>query len=123
MSNVVQRGESFDDSGCRYKWNWDWVDQDWVETIDGEKESKVIRKVRFGEWIRKLSTSGFAFCELCRAEIKYANRGFGALQKHADTNGHRQLIDIRATNSCIPGEKKPPKNTSSNKNTLVKAYY
>ena len=98
--DIVDRGGKVNDAGCRYKWNWEWVDRDFVLDSDfGNTQS-----VRYGDWIRKIDEPGTAYCILCLTTLKYSAKGFVAIANHAGTQIHRQRIGDRCSNSSLPGK-------------------
>ena len=77
-SDIVLRSEKYTETGNRYNWRWEWIDSD-VDFTDAKKKKllnpKYPDKVRLGQWIRKIRSSGKAYCTLCQKEVNYANKG------------------------------------------------
>ncbi len=78
------------DKTVKNKWNWKWLD-------------KVIDDVNVGDFIRKLSQCGMAFCTWCRSEINYASRGWAAIQSHHKSAKHQGHLRTRQTNFRLSG--------------------
>ena len=53
---IVERGESFNDSGIRNGWRCEWCD-------------KTIYQRRAGEFIRNLKTAELVYCKLCEQKF------------------------------------------------------
>ena len=70
-SDIVLRSEKYTETGNRYNWRWEWIDSD-VDFTDAKKKKllnpKYPDKVRLGQWIRKIRSSGKAYCTLCQKE-------------------------------------------------------
>ena len=90
-SDIVLRSEKYTETGNRYNWRWEWIDSD-VDFTDAKKKKllnpKYPDKVRLGQWIRKIRSSGKAYCTLCQKEVNYANKGCFALSIHCQTDSH-----------------------------------
>ena len=64
--DIVERGQAFCEKGSRYSWNWEWLERDYVLlNEEGKEEFKCI----YGNWIRKLTATGKAYCQLCKQEL------------------------------------------------------
>jgi hypothetical protein len=94
-SDIVRRGELFSDKGSRYSWNWEWLEKEYSVTAlekkeDGKKEEQMI--LRYDHCVKKLAAVGKAYCDVCRKEIAYGNKGFTAIKAHCDTSSHKEKI-------------------------------
>ena len=61
------------------------------------------RRAFLRETIRKLKTSGLAYCLACCKELNYASRGFVALADHVKSNKHKSALQRRKEHAAIPG--------------------
>ena len=92
-SDIVFRtidDSNFDDSSVLNRWKWDWVNKE----VDGE---------RVGEFLRKLTQTGRAYCCLCRQELAYGNRGVTALTDHIKGHVHSENLKSRTNNTTLQG--------------------
>ena len=77
------------DRGCRYKFDWGWLD----ECVEENN--------RIGDFIRKVDVAGKVLCEWCNDPINYANRGKLAITAHVKTKKHQDSAKIRSTNYAL----------------------
>ena len=100
--DIIKRGESFSDDGCRYHWKWAWLDEEWQPpSVDSKSKPP---PVRYGQWIRKLQELGKSYCVICRVELAYANRGVVVFHKHIKSEAHKQHVRSQSNNTTLPGK-------------------
>lgn len=107
-SDIVRRGELFSDKGSRYSWNWEWLEKEYSVTVS-EKEGKKGKQTKimilcYDHCIKKLAAVGKAYCDVCRKEVAYGNKGFTAIKVHCDTSSHKEKIICRSENNHLPGK-------------------
>ncbi|XP_025097060.1 uncharacterized protein LOC112565660 [Pomacea canaliculata] len=107
-SDIVRRGELFSDKGSRYSWNWEWLEKEYSVTVS-EKEGKKGKQTKimilcYDHCIKKLAAVGKAYCDVCRKEVAYGNKGFTAIKVHCDTSSHKEKIICRSENNHLPGQ-------------------
>lgn len=97
VPHVVKRSDTYNDSGVKNKWRWEWCEK----SIRVKSNPDVYELI--GEHFRKLSTAGIARCELCLADVSYALRGYVTLSEHLGTKKHRERYAALDKNSTLPG--------------------
>jgi hypothetical protein len=92
-ADLVQRDEANVkglDLGEINPWKWEWL------------EFKA-HGCYIGDNIRKLQSSGKAYCTLCEQEIKYGKKGRPALTQHLKSKKHQDAVKTVKENYSLPG--------------------
>ena len=89
---IVERGQKFDDSKATNSWRWEWAEH----VVNSVTE-------RIGEHIRKIDSSGLAFCTLCKSDLNYGPRGRVALEDHLKRKKHKSEKSALKGCSVISG--------------------
>ena len=78
MSRIVQRGESFDESGVANPWNWNWAN---ATTCIEVECGDAVKTERVGTRFRKLTLAGHTWCIVCDKQLSYGSRGLATFSK------------------------------------------
>ena len=100
MSRIVQRGESFDESGFANPWNWNWVNAT-IEVECGD----AVKTERVGTRFRKLTLAGHAWCivTVCDKQLSYGSRGLATLTERLGRKSHLKNCSSVQSNQRLPG--------------------
>lgn len=93
--DVLNRSDEVDisalDKNVKNSWRWAWL----------EKE---VKGVYLRDVIRKLRSSGKAYCIICSKELLYGSRGFKALVSHMESRKHCAAVEQRQNSVAFPGK-------------------
>ena len=98
MSQIVQRGESFDESGVANPWNLNWVNAT-IEVECGD----AVKTERVGTRFRKLTLAGHAWCIVCDKQLSYGSRGLATFTEHLGCKSHLKNCSSVQSNQRLPG--------------------
>ena len=101
VSQIIQRGQYYDDSGETDKWNWNWlVKESTIASSDGAIKFNQKHSVH----IRKIDRPGKAHCLLCSKDITYGSRGLVSINDHVLTKKHQSKAAAEGGNQArLPG--------------------